>query len=193
MLDRSRGFIRPLGGWLMVIAIAAGVVYALYVVRWSGERVAEVPLQTSGETRSGGIELAPGMNPVRATLETDMRARDGRVYRYSVMLVGESDDVKAVLDDSGDHRLSSGSDSSERLRERSASLNLGLIEVPVEGEYTVIASLSPHRRTRMDDARLLLQANTATFDARIIGGLAGLLVLGLLASRWGHGKASGPG
>lgn len=184
------GGLKGAGGWLVLLAVAAGMLYALYVVRWSGDLVADIPLEAPGVTEYESFELDPDMSPVRATLDMSLLARRGRAFKYSAMIHGQEGRVKAVFEKSGDYSFDSDSDDNRR-RQRGVDINLGAFDVPAESNYGARVSVTPRRRAEIKSARLVLKANAATFDARIIGGLVAALVLGFILGVLGKGRASG--
>ena len=189
-MTQGKGNRGKLGTWIAVLAIVASILYVMYVLKWSGSELAAFELAASGGEPTHTVELEAGMSPMRALIETELFARNGRAFAYDVTIHGQDmDGVKEVLVKNADMyiRKKKDSDSSNRRRKQSANVNLGTFDVPAGGNYVVRSTIDPYRNVTVREARLVLMANTATFDFRIIGGLVLALLVGLALGKQGDG------
>ncbi|MDF0602130.1 hypothetical protein P1J78_15425 [Psychromarinibacter sp. C21-152] len=168
-----------IGGWLAVLSIGAGILYVLYVLYWSGDEVAAFELEPRGRTDELAVRLDPAMTPVRAILSLDYSGRrGGRIASYDVAIGGDAEaGIKDIFTESGIANDTSD-DTSRSSRVRTQNINLGSFEVPLEAGYLLRAEIAPSGRVDVEAARMTLAANSAVWDARIIAGLVGAMVLG---------------
>lgn len=175
---------KTLGGWLLLLAVAVGMGYAIYVLKFSGASVATFPIEAGGgsvsERALGPVPLEPGMSPVRANLSVALSTkRSGRQlvdYEVSMHDAGGA----RVWREDGSYRKS-GRDSNRRsYRTRDMGTSVQLWDVASAGDYRFEVALRPRSGVDLKSATLDVRRNVATFDFRIVTGVAVLGVLGIL-------------
>jgi len=178
------------GALLAILGIAGAILYVLYVLSWSGERVAQIELEPRGRSEELAVALNPEMTPVRAILAVDYSGRiGGRIARYEVAIGGDEDArVKDIFYERGTANDSSD-ESGRSTRTRGHNVNLGTFEVPREAGYLLRAEIAPSSRVDVEAARVTLTGNSAEWDFRIIGGLVAAIVLGFILGAVGRNRA----
>lgn len=179
---------RSLGGWLILLAVAAGMFYVYYVLQLSGSEIGEYPLEINGgvhDQQIGPVELSPEMNPLRATFHTEVRMRrSGRGdLRYEFAVRDPSGNV--VWQEDGRTRLSE-SDSSKRTRAKHFSS--GRFNVEQADDYDLEVSVRSSR-TDLREASLELRRNAAGYSMPVLAGIGGAGLLGLILALVGRKKS----
>lgn len=186
-MAERRGAISRFGLMLAILGIAAGSLYFVYVLYWSGERVAEIDLEPRGHSKELAVALSPEMTPVRAILNLDHSGRlGGRIARYEVAIGGDEEArVKDIFYERGTAKDSSET-SGQAVLTRGHNVNLGTFEVPREAGYLLRAEISSRSRVNVEAATVTLRANSAEWDFRIIGGLVAASVIGFALAAAGR-------
>lgn len=193
-MAERRGAISQLGIGLAILGIAAGILYVFYVLYWSGERVAEIDLEPRGPSEELAVALSPEMTPVRAMLNFDYSGRlGGRIARYEVAIGGDEEArVKDIFYERGTAKESS-ENSGQAVLTRGHNVNLGTFEVPREAGYLLRAEISSSSRVDVEAATVMLTANSAEWDFRVITGLAAASAIGFGLAAAGQKRAGQAG
>lgn len=193
MAGRSARTINSLGGGLLLLAVILGSVYAFWVVSWSGEEVARLPLESADDAKPDGylgpVALTPGMSPVRALIDLDYES-----WNFANTAIGYTAEA---VDADGDRlwrmegRIDSRDSGDNTGEDQGATVNLRAFEVPASGDYYVGLDIGMAGPADLTGADLVLRANAATFDVRIVGALAALALLGVWLGQRGRGRERG--
>lgn len=172
---------RSLGGWLILLSVAAGMFYGYYVIKLSGSNVGEYALQDIDGSQSrqiGPIELSPDMNPIRVNLLFDAGTRNTRrdILRYEIALRNASGET--IWQEKEEYRKSEDNTSSVP---KSMTASVGQFQVQQEGEYSFEASVRPVASgVIVEDVSLELRRNVAGYSMPILAGIGGVGLLGII-------------
>lgn len=180
---------RTLGGWLIILAVGAGMYYAYYVTQASGSSIGEYPLEVEGgvhQLEIGPIELSPDMNPIRALWHFEVSSSVTRrdILGYELALHDASGDT--VWQEEGSHRKSEDKTSNVT----KSLTNAGdVFDVEQAGEYSLEASVRTiGSSVNLEEASLELRRNVAGFSPLLLAGLGGIALLGLILAVVGRKK-----
>lgn len=172
---------RTLGGWLILLAVAAGMFYGYYVIKLSGSNVGEYALQDSAGSQAqqlGPIELSPDMNPLRVNLHFDAGTSKTRrdIVRYEIALHNASGET--IWQERDEYRKSEDSTSNVP---KSMTTSVRQFQVQQEGEYGLEASVRPiGSGVIVKDVTLELRRNVAGYSMPVVAGIGGVCLLGII-------------
>lgn len=160
---------------LFILGLLAGVFYPLRVVLWSGEPLTSVERPAGGVMQfSQRVTLGPAMNPLRANLTV------------SYLQAGAFSDLDATvtLRSPGGQTVWTRplrvDDSEGGAGWTESSMPVQRFSVREEGRYEVEVRLVQAYGGQFRDVSLELRRNVAVVDWKIMGGIVGVGLVGLL-------------
>lgn len=172
---------RTLGGWLILLSVAAGMFYGYYVIKLSGSNVGEYALEDSGGSPArqiGPIELSPDMNPLRLNLHFDAGTTRTRrdIVRYEIELRDASGET--IWQERDEYRKSEDSTSNVP---KSMTTSVRQFQVQQDGEYSFEASVRPiGSGVIVKEVFLELRRNVTGYSMPVVAGIGGACLLGFI-------------